>query len=100
MIKIGLRISGRLRQLRGVCECRGRPLLVGSATRENDAELGSLAGRAGDLNLAVMTVNDAVRHGQSETAAIPHRLRGVEGIEGAIERRLVHAAAGIGNRKA
>src|SRR5580700_220980 len=68
--------------------------------RQDEIEAGALAGRAFHLDAAAMVLEDAVHHRKTEAGALADRLRREEGLEDARERRLVHAAAGVGDRKA
>ena len=64
---------------------------------EQEAEGGAAAGLAGHLDVAVALGDDAVHRREAEAGALARLLGGEERLEGARPRRLVHAAAGVGD---
>src|ERR1035437_3308620 len=57
----------------------------------------AVAGLAVDFNPALMLFDDAVDGGQAEAGALAHFLGGEERFKNALERAVIHAAAGVGH---
>ena len=67
--------------------------------RQEDAELAAFAGRALHLDRASRLPDDPVHGGEPQAGPAPRPLGGEEGLEDALQRRAVHAGAGVANRK-
>ncbi len=85
-------------------QARGRrillaPLHAGVGARQVDLDRGADPRLALDLDAAARLLDEAVDHGEAQAGAAPRTLGGEEGLEDALDHRLLHAAAGVGDRQ-
>ena len=82
----------------GICSDSGFHGFLGGG--KEDPEGGARTDFAGDFDPALVLLDDAVDGGQAEAGAFADLLGGEERFEDAVQRLLVHAAAGVGDAQA
>lgn len=76
------------------------PSEVRAGDREKDAECGTVAHLALDLNVTLVLLNHILNGGEAQAESLAGGFGGEEGFENVLLGRGVHAATGVGDREA